>query len=112
MQRKLRLVPTISILVLVLTSCGSSDLTPAQAAAKPCATFDMISESMLALDRASVMSYAAEAGQQFEDISSLDPAFGKFAEFLKGVAMTGSTLDSAGTYSDLLLYCIPINSPE
>jgi hypothetical protein len=112
MQRKLILAPTISILLFALSSCGSSDLTPAQAAAKPCATFDMISESMLSLDRASVMSYAEEASQQFEDISSFDPQFGKFAEFLKGVAMTGSTLDSAGTYSDLLLYCIPINSPE
>ena len=112
MKRKLIIVPSISLLLFALTSCGSSDMTPAQAAVKPCATFDMISESMLALDRDGVMSYAEEAGQQFEDISSLDPQFGKFAEFLKGVAMTGSTLDSAGTYSDLLLYCIAINNPE
>jgi hypothetical protein len=112
MKRNLILVPSISLLLLTFTSCGSSDLTPAQAAVEPCATFVMISESMLSFDRDGVMSYAAEAGQQFEDISSLDPQFGKFAEFLKGVAMTGSTLDSAGTYSDLLLCCIAINNPE
>ena len=112
MKKKLIFVYSILMLMFALTSCGSSDLTPAQAAAEPCATFDMISESMRAFDRDAVMSYAAEASEQFEDISSLDPQFGEFAEFLKGVAMTGSTIDPSGTYSDLLLYCIPINSPE
>lgn len=112
MKSKLAKLLSAMTLGFLLASCGTSDLTPVQAAAEPCATFDMISESMLAFDRAGVMAYAAEASQQFEDISSLDPQFGKFAEFLKGVSMTGSTSDSMGTYSDLLLYCIPINSPE
>lgn len=108
MKRNAIFVPTISLLLFTLTSCGSSDLTPAQAAVEPCVTFEMISESMLAFDRDSVMNLAAESSRQFEKITSFDPQFGKFAEFLKGVSTTGSTLDSAGTYSDLLLYCIPI----
>ena len=112
MKSKFLSLTSALMLGFMLTSCGSSDPSPAEAAVEPCATFDMISESMLAFDRAGVMSNAAEASQQFEDISSLDPQFGKFAEFLKGVSMTGSTSDSMGTYSDLLLYCIPINSPE
>lgn len=112
MKSKLILLLIVLILPFALTNCGKSGLSPAQEAVKACATFDMISESMLTFDRKSVMSYAAKASEQFENISTMDPQFAKYAKFLKGVSMTGSTLDPDETYSDLVMYCIQINSSE
>ena len=95
-----------------LSGCGGAKLTADEAAVEPCATFDKMTDSMSALDRSGVMMNAAEASKQFEDIASLDPRFGEFAQFLKGVSETGSTGDPMGVYSDILFYCIPINSTE
>lgn len=97
---------------LALSGCGGAKLTADEAAVEPCATFDKMTESMSALDRSGVMMNAAEASKQFEDTVSLDPRFGEFAQFLKGVSETGSTGDPMGVYSDMLFYCIPINSTE
>jgi hypothetical protein len=97
---------------LTVSGCGGEKLTADEAAIEPCATFDKMTESMSALDRSGVMANALKASTQFEEISSLDPRFGDFAKFLKGVSETGSTGDPMGVYSDMLFYCIPINSPE
>jgi hypothetical protein len=104
----------ISVLLvsLTLSSCGGSKLTADEAAVEPCATFDKMTKSMNALDRSGVMMNAAEASKQFADIASLDPRFAQFGQFLKGVSESGSTGDPMGVYSDMLFYCIPINSAE
>lgn len=102
----------ILLVPFAVVSCSSEKMSPEQAAVEPCATFEKMTDSMTAQDRASVMSYAGEASAQFEDVASLDPQFGKFAEYLKEVSETGSTGDPLGSYSDLLFYCIPINTPE
>jgi hypothetical protein len=109
---KLIIVLVSLLLPLVLVSCSSATQTPEEAAKGPCETFDKIGDSMAALDRAGVMSNAAEASKQFEEIASVDPRFGQFAQFLKEVSETGSTGDPFGVYSDMLFFCIPINSPE
>ncbi len=97
---------------LTLSSCGSEKITADEAAVEPCATFDKLTKSLSALDRSGVMTNAAEASKQFEDIASLDPRFDQFAQFLKGVSVSGSTGDPMGVYSDMLFYCILINSAE
>ena len=103
---------SLLILVMLLTSCSSTKRSPEQAAKKPCATFDTLTERLEVLDRVGVMKNAKIASQQFADITSLDPQFGEFANFLKEVSETGSLGDPLGTYSDLLLYCIPINKSK
>ncbi|MCX6443531.1 MAG: hypothetical protein NTW43_05115 [Actinobacteria bacterium] len=100
------------LLSLTLSGCGGEKLTLDEAAVEPCATFDKMTKSMSAFDRSGVMMNAAEASKQFEDIASLDPRFDQFAQFLKGVSVSGSTGDPMGTYSDMLFYCIPINSTD
>lgn len=109
---KFTLLLPVLLVPFVLASCSSEKMSPEQAAVEPCATFDKMIDSMSALDRSGVLNFAAQASTQFEDIASLDPQFGQFAQFLKEVSETGSTGDPMGTYSDLLFYCIPINTPE
>lgn len=71
------------LMSFTLSGCGGAQLTADEAAVEPCATFDKMTDSMSALDRSGVMMNAAEASKQFEDIASLDPRFGQFAQFLK-----------------------------
>jgi hypothetical protein len=111
-KSKFALLLALLAVPFMLTSCSSEKMSAEEAAVEPCATFEKMTDSMTAQDRASVMSFAGEASAQFDDVASLDPQFGKFAQYLKEVSETGSTGDPFGTYSDLLFYCIPINTPE
>jgi hypothetical protein len=67
---------------------------------------------MEVFDNAGVKRVAAQASEEFQGISSVDPRFQVFADLLKELSVTGSVGDIMGTWSDMLFFCIPINSPE
>jgi hypothetical protein len=93
---------------IVLTGCGAEKLTPEQAAAEPCATFQKYIDSFLASDLGAAAIHAELASKQFADVASIDFQFGRFSRVMKG-AMDDGIVDDLGGYVKLLPYCREIN---
>ena len=92
------------LLTTILSSCGEPALTPEQAAITPCKTVKLFAESFLVPDLSGAASYATVASSQFEDISSLDTQFARFAVVMSQ-ASDDAVVDDIGGYSDMLDYC-------
>ena len=87
-RSKFALLLAVLAMPFILASCSSEKMSAEEAAVEPCATFEKMTDSMTAQDRASVMSYAGEASAQFEDVASLDPQFGKFDNRIRIIHQT------------------------
>ncbi len=107
-MRRRNILGVIAILtsMLIVSGCGTSEKaqTPEEAAVIPCKTVKSFVDKFLAQDRIGSASYAAVAEKQFNEISSLDTEFGRFAVVIGQAADDGLVDDYSG-YGALLDYC-------
>lgn len=99
-------ISAILISMFTISGCGASEKaqSPEEAAIVPCKTVKSFVDKFLAQDRIGSASYAAVAEKQFNEISSLDTEFGRFAVVL-GQASDDGLVDDYSGYGAMLDYC-------